>query len=347
MINAVHPDAPLSSLTDVQLLYLVDLPILISDFLFELHAEIKRREIVDKSVILKSVRQSFELARRRELELELLAMDDELPTGTQQVRENIERLRVSLKNHKYPPLVQFFLSELLLDHRWLILFPESISSFSVKKIDVARFCRKIVDLVNDSPQPLTLAQRQVLEFAEEVERTLTDGGKPILDAKENIVNLSVPVKAVQSPAGSKSWQDTLKQIRHGRLHPDVKKINHLQGSGDWADASPLKMLGYSVNSKDGLPEKERQELLRDFCELADLPKNLPVAYTRPWSDPNTNARILRTAKHLGFVRRNFEKQDSVLYARAIECWRKDFEFLEKLYGSRLTRSEWEQARKGM
>jgi hypothetical protein len=67
--------------------------------------------------------------------------------------------------------------------------------------------------------------------------------------------------------------------------------------------SPLKMLGYSVNAKDGLPDKEREEFLIDFCESALLPINLPAAYAERWGKPNTKLRVLRTAKHLGFLKK--------------------------------------------
>ena len=63
--------------------------------------------------------------------------------------------------------------------------------------------------------------------------------------------------------------------------------------------------------------------------------------------PNTKLRVLRTARHLGFLRKNFERQDPERFARSISCWRRDFEHLQKRYGRLLNEAEWANASRGM
>lgn len=130
-------------------------------------------------------------------------------------------------------------------------------------------------------------------------------------------------------------------IRFGLL------VRPYRGDNDWADVSPLKMLGYSVDAKEGLSDKDRMEFLVDFCEHMILPLGLPKDYVEPWGDPGTKKRIFKTAKHLAFVRRNFERQDLEKYARAIACWQRDFNFLQSNYKRmQFSPMDWATAAKG-
>jgi len=338
--------APLRELDSDQLIELARLPIMMPSFLFELHMEIGRRKISNKDVLLRIVFDNFKKARARELELEIMSMEGRLQRSLDVKNRYQKDRKNSNGTYNYEVVLNYLSHFVLLDNERKNLFPDGDILKHPKQVYAIDLCEKIVAAVKASGRMLTESQKEAIDIAEKIANLkfeLPNNGialGPVDKKTENINN-------TKKSQRSMSWSDTLKQIRHGRLHPDASRIANSKSSGDWADASPLKMLGYSVNTKDGMPEKDRHEFLIDFCEIADLPKNLPADYVRPWGDANTSARILRTARHLGFVRRNFEKQDSMLYARAIECWRKDFEFLEKIYGGRLTRAEWEQARKGM
>jgi hypothetical protein len=163
----------------------------------------------------------------------------------------------------------------------------------------------------------------------------------------NMVLPAISPKPGSSPRLAIDWNATAGMIRHSRLNPKVEEIKKLNNESQWAEHSPLNMLGYSVDARNGLNEAERREFLVDFCDNMILPLGLPTGYAQPWGDPGTKQRILKTAKHLSFLRRNFEKQDPVKYARAINCWQRDFDFLQNHYAKCTNRPmDWADAYKG-
>jgi hypothetical protein len=221
-------------------------------------------------------------------------------------------------------------------------------SAPLNRAALAKISKQLIEFLNERQRqrPLIPSEIVALKLAEEAasfELTATTN-QPQAAPNSTSLPKSAPAKITLS--APKNWEQAAKQIRHGKVHPDATNIINLR-SKEWADMSPLKMLGYSVNAKDGLPDKEREEFLIDFCEAALLPINLPAAYAEPWGKPNTKLRVLRTAKHLGFLKKNFERQDPERFARSISCWRRDFELLQKRYGQLLTGTEWANAFKGI
>ena len=147
------------------------------------------------------------------------------------------------------------------------------------------------------------------------------------------------------PPPPRSWPDTARQVRHAAVHADAAKLRTAYTAAEWAEYSPMKLLGYSVGAQ-GLSDAARREFLADFVEQADLPTQLPEAYVAPWGKPATAARVQRTARHLGFLWHQRERQDPERYAVAISCWRRDFQFLEEHYGAMLSSREWREAAAG-
>lgn len=343
------------TLTNDQLSILEKLPIAIENFTEEIQAEFKKRKTSEINYLQKEInketqecsinseawntKNALQEIHKKENKYLYEEISDATRTMINEILEKeIENLIKQINNNKYTGLIKYLLNTLPIDNEYLKVFQKNKAPENTpKKSEAIAFFEKVCETIKIKNPPLDKLQKDIVKAAEVALIKLKE--KPILPPK---TNATPETKKLQPP---KDWQGTLKQVRHGRLHPDAHKIIHQRNTSNWADASPLKMLGYSVNSKDGLPEKERQEFLKDFCEKAELPINLPVEYSRPWGTPNTKTRILRTAKHLNFIRRNFERQDTLLYARAIECWRKDFDFIEKTFRNTLTPSEWMEARR--
>jgi hypothetical protein len=154
-----------------------------------------------------------------------------------------------------------------------------------------------------------------------------------------------PPPAKPRPQPPRSWPETALQVRHAAMHADAAKLRTAYTAAEWAEYSPMKLLGYSVGAQ-GLPDADRREFLADFIEKADLPTQLPEGYVAPWGKPATAARLQRTARHLGFLWHQRERQDLERYAVAIACWRRDYQFLEEHYGSMLSSREWREAAAG-
>jgi hypothetical protein len=207
--------------------------------------------------------------------------------------------------------------------------------------------------------------RQVVEGVSPFESELLGDQVWLLNSLKKIAVTEIPVKekkdvvssdrsndlprrlAAPAPFVPGSWKESASKIRHSKLHDKANEVSRHRGENNWADVSPLKMLGYSVDAKDGLNERDRREFLIDFCEQMILPLGLPKDYVSPWGSPGTKQRVLKTAKHISFVRRNFERQDLEKYARAIACWQSDFNFLQSYFSKlQISSLDWSQAAKG-
>lgn len=343
----------LNTLTNDQLLILANIPVAIENFTEEMRTEFFKRNISTENLLQKinqesknnelKIESSTRITQEDAHKKEIKYLHKEISDATriicdEAIKNKIENFRKQINNNHYLIPIKDIINILPIDVDCLKAFPnEKIPENTPKKSEAIEFFQKVCEVITRKNPPLDKLQK---DFIKSIEAALAQ-----LNQKDAAIAKTIIKPEVKDRQPSKSWQETLKQVRHGRLHPDVQKIIHQRNTNDWADASPLKMLGYSVNSRDGLPEKERQELLKDFCEKAELPINLPIEYSRPWGTPNTKTRILKTAKHLSFIRRNFERQDTLLYARAIECWRKDFDFIERTFRNTLTLAEWVEARR--
>jgi len=130
-------------------------------------------------------------------------------------------------------------------------------------------------------------------------------------------------------------------VRHAKVHSDTKDLEtRLRTSRDWAQISPLRLLGYSVNATDGLNLTERREFLKDFCETAILPQSLPKDYATSWDEPGTRGRALRTARHLQFLIKTFGQRNDKAYEAAIAAWEQDWRYLREQFDRLASVNDW-------
>lgn len=141
----------------------------------------------------------------------------------------------------------------------------------------------------------------------------------------------IPKRTFQ--AGPSSWEEAAKLVRHAKVHADAKDLDsRLKDVKNWAQISPLRLLGYSVSATDGLSLNDRREFLKDFCENAQLPLGLPKDYAVNWCAPGSKGRVLRTARHLQFLVKTFTQQNNRAYDNAIATWQQDWTYLREEFG---------------
>lgn len=347
------PDFPLSQLNEDQLCDLAQMPITSAEFIYEIYCEVVRRNLSRAPELIIKLRLAFVQSRQRELSLELSALD-RVAIGEPELVQNqtLDELARQMRSGNYNPLLRKLIELLITptdrgQFRQEELFPKSINRRTfgeVCRILVERSIERRSEFLPIQSEAFRLAE-EAASYCDQLNDVIVLGSPPKLEIQIS----EVSKKSLKHPSQKitpKTWEQTVKHIRHARIHPDANNIQFQNGANDWADMSPLKMLGYSVSSKDGLSDREREEFLIDFCESAELPSSLPIGYTDPWGKPYTKLRIHRTARHLGFVKRNFEKQDPLKFSNAISSWRRDFDFLKYRYEKFLSGNEWVNAGKG-
>lgn len=176
----------------------------------------------------------------------------------------------------------------------------------------------------------------------------TTPGKNISAAVEGkaspqvIVNTPrVHVLQPSKPKAPETWEEAAKLVRHAKVHADTKDLSsRLTNTRDWAQISPLRLLGYSVKASDGLNLSERREFLKDFCENAILPLSLPKDYATAWDEPGSKGRALRTARHLQFLIKTFKQRNDKAYDSAISAWEQDWTYLREQFGRLAPVTDW-------
>ena len=184
----------------------------------------------------------------------------------------------------------------------------------------------LADLVTDSSKR-----------TKQTERTVAVAPSSVLQPRVHLVQPPKP----PTPSKPATWEDAAKLVRHAKVHSDVKDLDgRLKDSRNWAQISPLRLLGYSVNATDGLNLSDRREFLKDFCENAILPIGLPTDYATTWDEPGTKNRVLRTGRHLQFLVKTFKQQNNKSYDAAIAAWEQDWTYLREQFGRLANVSEW-------
>ncbi len=336
--------APFSAIELPQLLLMAELPIAWSQFLFELHQELAGRDFPDKELVLKSLQLKFLTANSHEgalLSEEMVAL-----SSGKNVPHVLDRAAFSDSwlGGRYVPIIRTTVALLVKP----VLGQAAVDSISApdepnKKMTI-EFAQSVVQKIQPHANQLLGEQVWIFEKLKKIAATeIPAKSKPdVTSASERPQRIASPAPQIPS-----DWNESARKIRHAKVHGKVNEISRHRGDNDWADVSPLKMLGYSVDAKEGLSDKDRMEFLVDFCEKMILPLGLPRDYVEPWGDPGTKKRILKTAKHLAFVRRNFERQDLEKYARAIACWQRDFNFLQTNFDQmQISPMDWATAAKG-
>lgn len=312
--------APFSAVDLDELIQISGLPVAWPDFLFELHQELASRDFTAKEEVLARLKERHIAAFKQEFALKESAM---CPSYAAKAHRNIldrSTFSAAWDGGRYVPLVQTIMT--LLVHPILgkeVIDIDDALKRPNKKI-VVDFARKVVNLIGSHERQLLGEQIWIFEHVRKIAAVVVK--ESTLSAPLSKLDPNTQPKRLASvaPFVPSTWREAANKVRHSNVHEKTREIARYRGDNNWADVSPLKMLGYSVDVKDGLNEHDRREFLIDFCEQMILPLGLPKDYVEPWGAPATKKRILRTAKHLTFVRRNFERQDQEKYARAIACW---------------------------
>lgn len=122
------------------------------------------------------------------------------------------------------------------------------------------------------------------------------------------------------------------------LEPDwpwpITSIPSDNGGGpfgsEFANASALKILGYSVGVK-GLVDAERKELLERFF-TGPLPSIVSELFADAWGNPGSEERLKKMADTISSNCKNFKRNDAERYSVAIKEWDEDLGWLrEKFY----------------
>lgn len=104
------------------------------------------------------------------------------------------------------------------------------------------------------------------------------------------------------------------------------------GGGDFerAEESFLKVLGYTVGNKNGLPASTRQ-LILDRCFSGHLPPVEGISALRMWGEPKSALRLRKIAYHIAGLAKNFKKMQSRDYEDAISDWEDDLKYMHDKY----------------
>jgi hypothetical protein len=283
---------------------MTEMPIAWVEFLFELHQELASRDFPAREQILLSLREKIAISAKNESDHR-----NELMSGSL-VASKLPQLldRPSFDNAwtggRYVPVVGTTLELLVNPVLGESSFYRDITLPRPNKKIMVDFARKVVDGVTPFESKLLGDQVWIFNYLKKISLTSNVESSETVESNRLHMGKSSPRMAAVAPFVPESWRESASKIRHAKVHEKAKEISKFRGDNNWADVSPLKMLGYSVDVKEGLNEGDRREFLLDFCLNMILPRGLPKDYVEPWGDPGTKKRILRTAKHLSFVRRN-------------------------------------------
>lgn len=336
--------APFSAIELPQLLLMAEMPVAWSQFLFELHQELAGREFPEKELVLKSLQLKFLTTNTHE---GVIAGEEMLSRSSgKKALHVLDRAAFSdsWSGGRYVPIIRTTVAHLVQPVLGQAAADAIPAPDRPNKKTTIEFAQTVVEKIQPYASQLLGEQVWIFEKLKKIAGTdIPAKSKPdATSASEKPQRIASPTPQIPS-----DWNESARKIRHAKVHGKVNEISRHRGDNDWADVSPLKMLGYSVDAKEGLSDKDRMEFLVDFCENMILPLGLPKDYVEPWGDPGTKKRILKTAKHLAFVRRNFERQDLEKYARAIACWQRDFNFLQSNYKQmQINPMDWATAAKG-
>jgi hypothetical protein len=338
--------APFSGIDVDSLIHMAGLPVAWSDFIFALHQEVASRDFLTKEIVLKKLQESYLAATKIEASLAIAAMEGKKSERNSKNILNRDAFSKALTGGQYVPVIKTIITSLVQPVTGVGDLIDQIPQRPNKK-SVAEFVGKVIEIMTPYEPQFVAEQVWIFELVKKFYGVpVARSSKSVQHQPGDLANLPKRLAAV-APYVPETWKDSAIKIRHAKVHEKAQHISQHRGDNNWADVSPLKMLGYSVDAKDGLNEKDRREFLVDFCDQMILPLRLPRDYVEPWGDPGTKKRILRTAKHLAFVRRNFARQDQEKFARAIACWQSDFNFLQLQYvRMQISSADWAAVGKG-
>ena len=121
---------------------------------------------------------------------------------------------------------------------------------------------------------------------------------------------------------------------------DTRRSNRSKiGDHDWRKDGVLKLSGYSVSSRDGVPERERRRILNYLFLVDDLSDIDDADYAARWGKPKSAERLQRMAKDIcGFANLAMRARNDT--TQAIEKWSADLGYLKTQFYDDWTSFPW-------
>jgi hypothetical protein len=108
--------------------------------------------------------------------------------------------------------------------------------------------------------------------------------------------------------------------------PGVRKLKGVE----WREHGMLSFLGYHVGQTEPTPLNVRRSIL-EYAFECHLPPLDGLVYYLEWGMPKTAQRLRKTANTLAALTRNAKRRDVVSYAKAIDDWESDLDFMREKY----------------
>jgi hypothetical protein len=96
------------------------------------------------------------------------------------------------------------------------------------------------------------------------------------------------------------------------------------------ERSALKICGYRVGARDGMPPVERRRFLDCFFTYR-LPQIVQHVFGDEYGDPRSEARLKKMANVIAFNCRNFKRNNAKRFHKAISDWEEDLAYLKQKY----------------
>lgn len=101
-------------------------------------------------------------------------------------------------------------------------------------------------------------------------------------------------------------------------------------SHDWPDEGLLRMMRYTVNRQDALPDELRRTILTRIFE-GHLPPLISPEYMSEWGDPHSSSRLKKIATEIAAFTRNAKRRHNPAMRSAISAWEADLSFLYETF----------------
>ncbi len=308
------------NLSESELIFLINTHPYSIDIIQELFYEISKRDIKNKKILQNSLIEQFEVLTKNQIEKMKRLLKKDFVNDKYYKEFSKDDLERYIRNGQYRPLIANI--ELHLNTSEKFKSPIEINKDKqINKEDLLNYLQKIVDNFNlkliSSPYEFYLFD-YIKNFINKNNLTKIE-----IKNEPLIHNKIIPIYA--------DWNDTAKLIRNAKIPVDINFfVQKLNDEKTWHEISPLRILGYTVNSKSDLNTTLRQEFLNDFCEFAILPNNIPQKYSEQWGLAGSETRYNRTINHIKFLINNFSKIYNASYDLAISSWEEDLAYLIKI-----------------
>ncbi len=116
------------------------------------------------------------------------------------------------------------------------------------------------------------------------------------------------------------------------------------------ERSPLVLLGYRVGRAEGLPERQRREILESAYHDDNLPRVALTKkdcddYMQRWGEASTRTRLRRVACHIAWLIMKNRRREN--WDLAADDWNSDLDWMKERIYKRVMRFDWPVIRKNL